>query len=157
MQNSGKDLWGINPFLFGILMLPAIGLITASFLVDENSLTDDGYPLDTFLLALGGFFFLIDTSLIMFFALNNTRKKYLIEHGLNGKARVLQIQETGTRINGIPRYKLLLEVNDGYNPVRTLSVSQLIPLHKLHFLKVNEEISVKVHPRKPGKVLVILE
>ena len=157
MQNPGKDLWGINPFLFGILMLPAIGLITASFLVDENSLTDDGYPLDTFLLVLGGFFFLIDSSLMILLTLNNTRKKYLIEHGLNGKATVLQIHETETRINRIPKYKLLLEVNDGYNPVRTLSVSQLIPLHQLHSLKVNEEISVKVHPEKPNKVLVILE
>ena len=114
MHNLSKTSWGINPFLFGILMLPAIGLITASFLVDAGSLTDDGYPLDIFLLILGGFFFLIDTSLIVFFTLNNKRKKYLIEHGLNGKATILQIHETGTRINGIPRYKLLLEVNDGY-------------------------------------------
>lgn len=156
-KGSGPLLWNFNKILFLLMALPGIGMIAASFLVSKDALTDDGYPLNFFLLFLGAFFLLTNGVVFGFFFLSNKNKLEMMQDGLTGTARILDIQETNTRVNGMPRLKLLLEVNDGYNPVRKVEHRMVVPILKIAALKKDMEVPIKVHPRKPGKILVLFD
>ncbi len=149
-------LWNFNTIFSLLMTLPGIGLITASFLVNQETQTGDGHPLNLFLLILGAFFLLTNGTVFAFHFISNKSKIELMQHGHAGTAIILDIKETGTRINGMPRLKFLLEVNDGFNPVREVQHCEVVPLLKIAALKKDMQVQIKVHPRKTDKILVLL-
>ncbi|MCD4707701.1 MAG: hypothetical protein K8S62_08170 [Candidatus Sabulitectum sp.] len=156
-ERSEPLLWNFNKSFLLLMVLPAIGLIAASFLVSKDALTDDGYPLNIFLLILGAFFLLSNATVFLFLFISNRNKLEMIQNGFPGTARILEIQETNTRVNGMPRLKFILEVNDGYNPARKIEHRMVVPVLKIATLKKGMEVQIKVHPRKPGMILLLFD
>jgi len=151
----GPLLWTMNkgPMLF--MMLPGLGMLIASFLVSPEALTDDGYPLDVFLRAMGGFFILVNVIVFVVFHFINKRRIDFLQNGLDGTATVLAMEETGTTINDMPVMKLSLKVNDGYNPERVVVHKETIPLSRLVELKAGSVISVKVDRNRPDRIMLL--
>lgn len=152
---KGPLLWAVNrgPMIF--MALPGLGMIIAGFLVNPGARTDDGYPLNIFLWAIGGFFLVSNVVILLVFNLINRRRMALATEGLDGTATVVSMQETGTTINDMPVMKLTLEVNDGYRPVRTVTHKETVPLSKLVDLKPGSVIQVKVDRNRPDRIMFL--
>lgn len=151
----GPLLWTMNKGLAIVMALPGIGMIVAGFLVSPDALTEDGYPLNIFLFAMGGFFLLTNAIILTVFTIINRRKLELATNGLDGTATVISMDETGTTINDMPVMKLSLRINDGYNPERVVSHKETIPLSRLIELRPGTVISVKVDRNRPDRIMLL--
>ncbi|MFO7949301.1 MAG: hypothetical protein R6U36_02925 [Candidatus Fermentibacteraceae bacterium] len=149
------SLWQVNWKFMLLFMLPGVAMIVASFFVPEDATTDDGYPLDTFLLLFGAFFIVADLGVIGFLSLRNKAKMDFARNALSGTAEVLEMSETGTRINDMPVVRFTLRVNDGYRPVRQVVHKQLLSYLDLRDIHVGDTLDVKVHKSKPDKLLIL--
>lgn len=157
-NNSQRSLlWNFNTIFYLLMSLPGIGLITASFLVNQNTPPEDGHRLSILLLVVGVFFILTNGVAFVFHFITNKNLSEIKLNGIAGTAIILEVHETGTRINGRPRLKFLLEVSDGFNPVRELEHYEVVPLLKIATLKKNAQVQVKVHPYKPEKILLLFD
>lgn len=99
------------PIIFSIV---GLGMLIGGYTAAPGSLTDDGYPLNYFLYAMGSFFIIFPMALAAFMARFSRRNAQnvadLKAKGLKGKARVLSIQRTGLSINDIPQVILQLRI-----------------------------------------------
>ncbi len=151
----GPLLWTLNKGFAVVMALPGIGLIVAGFLVSPDALTEDGYPLDIFLFAMGGLFLVSNAVILAVFAIINRRKLELATNGLSGTATVLSMAETGTTINDMPVMKLSLRINDGYNPERVVTHKETIPLSRLFEFRPGAVLSVKVDRNRPDRIMLL--
>ncbi len=148
-------VWSMNKGLMSFFVLPAIGLIIAGFLVSPDALTDDGHPLKTLLFVMGGSFLLIDGAVMAGILLYNRRQTALFQEGLDGTARILSIEGTGTTINDMPVMRIRLLVNDGYHPEREVVHKTSIPVWRLSKLEEGSTVSIKVDRGNPGRVMLL--
>ena len=149
------SLWQVNWKFMLLFMLPGIGMIIASFFVSPEARTDDGHPLNTFLLIFGAFFVVMDLGVVGFLSMRNRAKMDFARHALSGTAEVLEMSETGTQINDMPIVRFRLRVNDGYRPVREVEHKQLFSYLDLRDIHVGDTLEVKVHRKKPDKLLIL--
>jgi len=149
------SVWQVNWKFMLLFMLPGIGMIIASFLVSPEARTDDGHPLNTFLLIFGAFFIVVDLAIVGFVAMRNRAKMDFARNALSGTAEVLEMSETGTTINDMPVVRFTLRVNDGYRPVRQVVHKQLFSYLDLRDIHVGDTLDVKVHKSKPDKLLIL--
>jgi hypothetical protein len=154
-KGGSISLWSVNVRWMLLFMLPGVGLIVASFLVPEDALTDDGHPLDTFLLLMGGFFVVVDLAVIGFVKLLNRTKMDFARTALSGTAEVLEMSETGTQINDMPMIRFRLRVNDGYRPVREVVHKQVMSYLTLRDIHAGDTLNVKVGKSKPDKLVIL--
>lgn len=154
-KGGSISLWSVDLRWMLLFMLPGVGLIVASFLVPEDALTDDGHPLDTFLLVMGSFFIVADLAVVGFLSMRNRAKLDFARNALSGTAEVLEMSETGTTINDMPVVRFTLRVNDGYRPVRQVVHKQLFSYLDLRDIHVGDTLNVKVHKSKPDKLLIL--
>lgn len=154
-KGGSISLWSVNVRWMLLFMLPGVGLIVASFLVPEDALTDDGHPLDTFLLLMGGFFVVVDLAVIGFVKLHNRAKMDFARTALSGTAEVLEMSETGTQINDMPMIRFRLRVNDGYRPVREVVHKQVMSYLTLRDIHAGDTLNVKVGKNKPDKLVIL--
>ena len=149
------NLWQVKWKYMLMFMLPGIGMIIASFLVSPEARTDDGHPLDTFLLIMGSLFVVMNLAVVGFLGLRNRAKLDFARNALSGTADVLEMSETGTTINDMPVVKFRLQVNDGYRPVRQVVHKQRFSYLELRDIHVGDTLDVKVHRSKPDKLLIL--
>jgi len=154
-KGGNISLWSINWRSMLFFMIPGIGLIVASFLVPEDALTDDGHPLDTFLLIMGGLFVVMNLGVIGFTKLRNKSKMDFARNALSGTAEVLEMSETGTQINDMPMVRFRLRVNDGYRPVREVTHKQVMSYLDLRDIHVGDTRNVKVGKKRPNKLVIL--
>lgn len=154
-EGDRPNLWNFETIVSLLIALPGIGMIIASFLVNNDSY--EGQHLSFILLLLGSFFTLINGIVFALYFISNRKKVQLMQYGISGTARVLDFVEENRRINGRPVFKFKLEVNDGLNPVREVEHRKTIPLVKIASLKKNMIVRVKVHPDKPDRIFILLD
>jgi len=114
-SKPGYRVWTANKSLMLFMMLPALGMAVAGFLVSDKARTDDGYPLKPFLWIFAGFWVVMNFATVFIMGMINERKRRLYEEGLDGTATILGVEETGTTINDMPVLRIRLRVNDGYH------------------------------------------
>ena len=120
--------------------------IIAGFLVSNDAETDDGYPLNIFLWAMGGFFSLSIAALYIFTKVSNKRRTYIELTWYDAPAEILEVSETGTYINNQPKLKFLLHVRSPVHPPCDVVHKQVIPLTALAQYSKGATITVKVNP-----------
>ena len=143
--------WSVMP-IFGILI---VGFIIAGFLVPENAKTDDGYPLDIFLWAMGGFFALTIGGLVFYSSMTNRRRALIEKTWYDAPAEILEVSETGTYINNQPRLRFVFRVMSPVHPPCEVVHKQVIPLTALSMYTKGTTINVKVSPDDPEKILLV--
>ena len=107
-----------NNFVFNLLQiiftLVGVGLLAAGYFAKPNSLTDDGFPLNKFLYAMGAFFIvwpiILFGTIKYFYRRAAAKIAYLREQGIKGTARILGMHRTNITINNIPQMVLDLAV-----------------------------------------------
>lgn len=81
---------------------------------------------------------------------NQKKLQNLAATGIQGEATVLQLQDTGMRINDDPRVALVLEVRlPGYPPYQ-VQKTMTLPLIRMSQVQVGSVVAVLADPSQPG-------
>ena len=104
---------------------------------------------------------LLFTGAIIFFVyrtvygkINQSNK--LLTTGVPAQARVMQLADTGVRLNDNPQVKLVLEVHPmGQSPYQ-VEVSSFISMIKLAQVQPGQMVNVRYDPADPSKVALAL-
>jgi len=141
-----------------IFTLVGLGLITGGYFATPGSLTDDGYPLNTFLYALGAFFIvwplLLFGVLRYFFKRAANREADLINNGIKGKARVLNMRGTGVYINRVPQMVMDLEVTTSLGERYQTTYKKTVPMQHYNIIRPDMDLPVYIDPNNRNKVFV---
>ena len=121
---------------------------------DEQALTDDGYNLKWFFFLMGTIFLFVPIAIISvilaFAVVKRNRMEELVATGKQGTAVVLELSDTGTRINDNPRVKLLLEIHiPNYQPYQAKKTVTL-PIIYLPQVQTGSTINVLADPDQPN-------
>ena len=144
-------VWRIRRLPMALLMLPGVGLIIASFFVEVEAMEEgDLHPL----MFLGILFLVIIIGLMAAFTLKNRARMLLLKAGLPGTAEVVSMRQTGT-VNDMPLVSFTLRVRDGRGPDREVEHRQTLTRLALLDIHVGDTLNVRVHPRKPDRLLVL--
>ncbi|NVB43144.1 hypothetical protein G6O69_35300 [Pseudenhygromyxa sp. WMMC2535] len=79
---------------------------------------------------------------------------YLRRHGLPARGRLEQIETTGTEINGVPLMALTVTITRDDQAPYQASFRQLVPSGLQGQLQPGVELPLRVHPDKPGEVML---
>src|SRR6056297_1577366 len=130
-------------------MLPGVALITASFFVPVEAMQDgDIHPM----MALGIFFIAVPWVIIAVMALKGRATRRLVEKGIPATAEILDIRETGKRVNDMPVAAIRLLVTDGSGRSREVEHRQVLPRLMLMEFGRGDRLEVRVHPKRPEKL-----
>ncbi|MFO7625621.1 MAG: DUF3592 domain-containing protein [Candidatus Fermentibacteraceae bacterium] len=146
-------VWGINWSVFKIFILLGIGMIVAGFLVSPEARTDDGHPLNIFLWAFGGFWLVMDLSLILVIRGMAARRKNAFETWMPATAKVLSASETGTYINNLPKIRFTLEVTSDTHGVYQVEHREVVSMLHIASYGVGSVHQVRVDPGNPQKLM----
>lgn len=135
------------------LILPAIGIgfLISALYTDVAAMTDNGdMNLRSFFFMMGGIFTGLPIALFVtigvFLARKRKRVAYLLEKGVRGKAKILDINDTGVMINNQPQVRISLEIHlPGYE-VYTLEKKMIISFSGLSRIQIGMEVDVAVDP-----------
>jgi hypothetical protein len=104
---------------------------------------------------------LLFTGLIIFFVyrtvfgkINQSNK--LLASGVPAQARVLQLADTGVRLNDNPQVKLVLEVHPMGQPAYQVETTSFISMIKLAQVQPGQTVNVRYDPADPSKVALAL-
>ncbi|MCL4870790.1 MAG: hypothetical protein KJ063_17665 [Anaerolineae bacterium] len=104
---------------------------------------------------------LLFTGFIIFFVyrtvygkINQSNK--LLATGVPAQARVLQLADTGVRLNDNPQVKLLLEVQPMGQPPYQVEVNSFVSMLKLAQIQPGQIVNVRYDPADPSKVALAL-
>jgi hypothetical protein len=156
MWQVSNKLWIITT---APLLLVGVGMIVYGIMVSPEALTDDGYPLNTFLFMMGGAFIVFPLLTVLgiyyYYKRINDRETFLMNDGINGEAEILSREQTGTYINEQPqvRFKLLITT-----PMETyeLEHKEIVNLLDMGSIPVGRKIPVMVHPDNPKDIMLML-
>ena len=141
-----------------IFTLVGAGLIIGGYFSATNSTTDDGFPLKDFLYALGAFFILFPLLLfgvIRFFIRRAVaREEYLINNGIKGKARILNMQSTHVYVNNVPLMVFDLEINTSHGERYETVYRKTVPLQYYSIIKPDRDLPVYVDPNDKFNLFV---
>jgi hypothetical protein len=156
VQEGRPLLWRVKKGML-FMLLPAVAMGVAGFLVPPGSKTDDGFPLNYFFWGMAAFWALTDAVMLAIFSSTNRRRIDLLENGLAGSARIISAERTGTIVNGDPVIALRLEVNDGFRGLYETIHKESVPVEELPQLKPGSEIAIRASRTKKGKLLLLLK
>lgn len=141
-----------------ILTLVGLGLIAGGYFATTEAKTDDGYSLKYFLYIIGGFFIvwpLLLFGVIRFFHRRAAaRQAYLIENGIKGKARVLNMRGTNIYINRVPQMILDLQITTSLGERYETSYKKTIPMQYYNIIKPDLDLPVYIDPDNKNKMFV---
>lgn len=151
-----------NNFVFNLLQiiftLVGLGLVTAGYFAAPGSTTDDGYPLNYFLYALGGFFIIWPVVLFgiirYFIRRAAAREAYLVNNGLKGKARVLNMRPTNLYINRVPQMEMDLQITTEHGELYETSYKKAVPLQYYNIIRPDVDLPVYIDPGNRNKLFV---
>ncbi len=146
---------------FVLLPLLSIGLIIiiAAFIVSPEAKTGDGHSLKIFLFAMGGLYLIGPFALIGILMLSNMREakkiEYFKENGIQGIAKIISYQTTGTEVNNMPQIEFIFEITSDFLESYQIKYVQLVDLINLGKLHKGLEIPILIDPENQKKILPI--
>lgn len=102
------------------------------------------------LLLFGGMFYLFYR--LFFKPMINAAR--LQKTGLSGKARILEVRDTGVTINNSPQVKLMLEVKNSFGQKYNAQTKVLVSRLNLSAFTPGMEIAVKIDPNNEQNVVI---
>ncbi len=155
-------MWQVSNKLWIITTLPmflvGVGMIVYGLMVSPEALTDDGYPLNTFLYVMGACFIvfpILGASIVYYYYKRiNDRETFLLNEGIKGEAEILSREQTGTYINDQPQVKFNLLIT---TPMETyeLEHKEIVNLLDMGSIPVGSKIPVMVNPDNPKDIILV--
>jgi len=134
-------------FYLSFLLISGI-MFYCSFAVDEKALTSNGYSAKIFYFAMGTVFLIIPCLILIWVLIKKKRIDELMAVGKKGTAKVLKLEDTGTRINNNPRVKLLLEIFVPDYPAYRAQKTVALPLINISQVQPESIIQVLAVPQQ---------
>jgi hypothetical protein len=156
ISKPGYRVWTASRGMSLFMLLPAVAMAVAAMIVPADAVTDDGAPLKPALLMGAGFWIVTNFAILFVMGRINEKRRRLFEQGLDGRALILGVEETGTTINDMPVLRIRLRVNDGYHGEYETVHKEAIPLTVIPRLVQGGEIAVKVDREKQDRLLLLL-
>ncbi len=151
-----------NKFVFVLLQiifsLVGIGMLIAGYLAAPGSLTDDGFPLNKFFYLMGAFF--IIWPIVLFGTINFFTKRaaknieQLRANGIKGRTRILNMDQTGVRINHVPQVKMQLDIKTDMGERFQAGYKKCLPQMYYSLIKPDAEFTVYIDPNNRNKLFV---
>ncbi|BDZ70665.1 hypothetical protein [Methanobacterium petrolearium] len=142
------------------MLLVGVGMIVYGMMVSPEALTDDGYPLNTFLFVMGGAFIVFPLlgafGVYYYYKRINDRETFLINDGIKGEAEILSREQTGTYINEQPEVKFKLLITTPFDEPYELEHKEIVNLLDMGSIPVGRKIQVMVHPDNPKDIILVL-
>lgn len=85
---------------------------------------------------------------------NTAANRQLMATGETAQATILQMTDSGMRINDNPRVSLLLEVRPANRPAYQVEIKQVISLLQASQYQPGQQLEVKIDPADPKKVVI---
>ena len=141
--------------LFNIPFFLVSGFMFYSgFRADENALTDDGYNLKRFFFLMGagflGISLAVSFGILIWMMVKQKRIAELVATGKQGTAVILQLSDTGVRVNDNPRVKMLLEIHIPNYPPYQAQKTVTLPLIYLPQVQTGSTINILADPAQPN-------
>ncbi|MES2777652.1 MAG: hypothetical protein V4722_25970 [Bacteroidota bacterium] len=154
-----------NNFVFNLLQviftLVGVGMLVAGYFAAPGSLTDDGFALNKFFYAMGGFFIvwpIILFGTIKYFYRRAAQKVAdLKANGIKGKARVLQMRRTNLTVNRIPQVILDLDIKTSLGEQFPASYKKCIDPIYYSLIRPDLDLTVYVDPNNHKSLYVDFE
>lgn len=155
-RNKFMFITGLLLVIGSTTILPFIG-IGASFLLGDDldkllTANQESLPIlmivfigATVLIPVAGVFLLFGSILIPFFS-NMRKKNNILSQGQSAEARILEIADTGTRINNDPLVSFSLEVYSPVQPPFRAEVRQTVSVIHLPSYQPGKVVNVKYLP-----------
>lgn len=154
MQASAKtaaaSASGVGVLLGGILGF--IGLMMALAGGLPTLLADPSEPTGYILGGIGVVMLCVGVAIFFSARAKGKRAAWLRVNGLQLPARIVNAQMTGTRINDVPIYKFILQVQGPQGPYAS-SFNKLAPEH-LVAMMVGQQVSVRANPQNLTEVVL---
>jgi hypothetical protein len=156
--------WAINKgaaliIIMGFVLIGA-AMIFYSFQVSPTDLTDDGYPLNTFLLYFGicwiALPFILFLGATIYINLRDRSEKNLRENGLKGQAKILSAEQTGRVVNYNPQVEFLLEITLEDGEIYQLKHKEVVGMISVGQIPTGAIIPVYVDPNNKKNILLEL-
>ena len=154
-----------NTFVFTLLQiifsLIGLGLIVSGYFAAPASQTRDGFPLTTFLYALGAFFvvfpLMVFGAIRYFLRRAAERQAYLVANGIKGKARGLNMGQTNIYINRVPQVVLNLQVTTNLGERYETTYKKAVPLQYYSIIRPDVDLPAYIDPADRTKLFVDFE
>ncbi|OPX59532.1 MAG: hypothetical protein A4E25_01016 [Methanobacterium sp. PtaB.Bin024] len=156
-------MWKVSNKLWLITTVPmllvGVGMIVYGMMVSPEALTDDGYPLNTFLFMMGGAFIVFPLlgalGVYHYYKKINDRETFLLNEGIKGEAEILSREQTGTYINEQPQVRFKLLITTPFDEYE-LEHKEIVNLLDMGSIPVGRKIPVMVHPDNPKDIILVL-
>ncbi len=154
-------MWVVPKYSWIVLVLPfitAIGLIIASILTPQGTMTDTGFSVKMVYFIVGAAFILFPVLgyffVISFYSNINERERKLIQNGIKGTAEIIRRNQTGFYLNDVPQVKFLLRITiPGRQPYR-ITHNDYVNILELDAINVGAELPVFVDPDNNHNILL---
>jgi hypothetical protein len=148
-----KAMRKLLPFNIPFLLVSGF-MFYSGFTTDEKALTDDGYNLKWFFFLMGTAFLVIPLaisfSILIWMMVKRKRINELVATGKQGTAVVLEISDTGVRVNDNPRVKLLLEIQIPNHQPYQAQKTVTLPIIYLPQVQTGSTINILADPTQPN-------
>ncbi|MBI5680318.1 MAG: hypothetical protein HZC47_05460 [Methanobacterium sp.] len=156
-------MWKTSKWIFIITTVPllavGVGMIICGFLASPDALTDDGYPLNTFLYMMGGAFvsfpLMATVGVYSYYKRINDRETNLMENGLQGEAEILSREQTGLYINELPQVKFHLKITSPYGETYEMEYKDVVSMLDMGSINVGAKLPVFIDPNNNKNILLV--
>lgn len=83
------------------------------------------------------------------------RERGILRDGLSADAMVLDLRDTGSRVNRAPVLVIVLEVRPPDRPAYRAEVTRIVGLHEVDLFARGRNLSVKFDPVRPEHVAIL--
>ncbi|MDQ6902392.1 MAG: hypothetical protein M3139_05190 [Bacteroidota bacterium] len=135
--------------LIGILAAVA-GVIMAVIAVLKSGSPKRIYIAVAMIIVFGGMGFFLNK--FLWAPKNNIRR--LINFGIPGRAKILEVHETNISVNNNPQYKILLEIKKDVGEIYVATTKIVVSRLKPNIFKTNKEVKVKIDPQNEKNVMI---
>lgn len=139
-----------------VFVLMGVALIFYSFQVSPTDLTEDGYPLNTFMLYFGIFWIALPIVIFLgatiYINLQDRRETNLRENGLKGQAKILSVEQTGRFVSNNPQVEFLFEITLEDGEIYQLKHKEVVSM--ISAIQAGAIIPVYVDPNNKKNILL---
>jgi len=135
--------------LIGILAAVA-GVIMAVIAVLKSGSPERIYIAIAMIFVFGGMGFFLNK--FLWAPKNNIRR--LMNFGIPGRAKILEVQETNISVNNNPQFRISLELKNDSGEIYVATTKIVVSRLKPNFFQAGKEVKVKIDPQNEKNVMI---
>jgi len=144
-------MWKISKLLFAPFLLIGIWLIYQGFTASFDPLIAD-YSFQNLYYLMGAGFIILPLLIMAGYKIVNDRETNLIQNGIRGQAKILDMNQTGTYINNLPQVKFLLQITTPYMEPYQIEHTKVVNMISLGSIRIGAVLPVYVDPNNSKRV-----